>query len=101
MTSASRSIAVTVFLRSASSLKRLNAVFSAWPSTWKPSSCSALLSACRPECLPSTRSLPSSPIVVASMISNVVRSFSTPSWWMPDSCANALRPTIALFGWTG
>ena len=23
-----------------------------------------------------------------------------PSWWMPASCANALRPTIALFAWT-
>ena len=23
----------------------------------------------------------------------------TPSWWMPDSWANALPPTIALFGW--
>ena len=34
------------------------------------------------------------------MISNVVRSLSTPSWWMPDSCAKALRPTIALFGCT-
>ena len=35
------------------------------------------------------------------MISKVLRSFRTPSWWMPDSCANALRPMIALFGWTG
>ena len=24
-----------------------------------------------------------------------------PSWWMPDSCANALRPTIALLYCTG
>ena len=24
-----------------------------------------------------------------------------PSWWMPASCANALRPTMALFDWTG
>ena len=23
-----------------------------------------------------------------------------PSWWIPDSCANALAPTIALLGWT-
>ena len=35
------------------------------------------------------------------MISYVCRSFSTPSWWMPDECAKAFRPTIALFGWTG
>jgi hypothetical protein len=34
------------------------------------------------------------------MISNVERSLSTPSWWMPDSCWNALRPTTALLGWT-
>ena len=32
--------------------------------------------------------------------SNVVRSLRTPSWWMPDSWANALRPTTALFGGT-
>ena len=25
----------------------------------------------------------------------------TPSWWMPASCANALRPTMALFACTG
>ena len=24
-----------------------------------------------------------------------------PSWWIPASCANALRPMIALFGCTG
>ena len=54
MTSASRSIAVTCFFLSAISLKRLNAVFSAWPETVKPSSSSADFSAWRPECLPST-----------------------------------------------
>ena len=68
-TIASRSSAVTFFFLSASSLKRLKAVFSAAPSTLKPSSSSALRSACRPECLPSTSELVSSPIVVASMIS--------------------------------
>jgi hypothetical protein len=52
--------------------------------------------------LPSTIELTSSaPTEAASMISYVVRSLSTPSWWMPDSCANALRPTTALFGCTG
>ena len=45
---------MTFFFLSASSLKRLKAVFSAAPSTWKPSSSSALRSAWRPECLPST-----------------------------------------------
>ena len=25
----------------------------------------------------------------------------TPSWWMPDSWAKALAPTMALFGCTG
>ncbi len=68
-TIASRSSAVTFFFLSASSLKRLKAVFSAAPSTSKPSSSSALRSAWRPECLPSTIELVSSPIVVASMIS--------------------------------
>ena len=34
------------------------------------------------------------------MISYVSFSLSTPSWWMPASCANAFSPTIALFGWT-
>ncbi len=91
---------MTVFLRSATSLKRLNAVFSAAPSTSKPSCSSALRSAWRPECLPSTSELLSRPMSAASMISKVVRSLSTPSWWMPDSCANALRPTIALLGCT-
>ena len=58
-----------VFFLSAISLKRLNAVFSAWPSTRTPSSSSALRSAWRPECLPSTIEFVCSPIVVASMIS--------------------------------
>src|SRR4029450_8549040 len=35
------------------------------------------------------------------MCSYVVRSMSTPCWWMPDSWANALAPTIALLGWIG
>ena len=91
---------MTCFFLSAISLKRLKAALSAWPSTSNPSSCSADFSAWRPECLPSTSWLASSPTVVASMISNVERSLSTPSWWMPDSCANALRPTTALLGWT-
>ena len=68
-TIASRSSAVTFFFLSASSLKRLKAVLSAAPSTWKPSSSSALRSAWRPECLPSTIEFVSRPIVVASMIS--------------------------------
>ena len=68
-TIASRSSAVTFFFLSASSLKRLKALFSAAPSTAKPSSSSALRSAWRPECLPSTIEFVSSPIVVASMIS--------------------------------
>jgi hypothetical protein len=91
---------VTCFFLSAISLKRLNAVFRTAPETVKPSSSSAALSAARPECLPSTREFVSSPMVEASMISNVERSLSTPSWWMPDSCRKALRPTIALLGCT-
>ena len=34
------------------------------------------------------------------MISYVIAAFSTPSWWIPASCANALSPTIALLGCT-
>ena len=40
---------MTCFFLSAISLKRLNAVLSAWPETSKPSSSSALRSAWRPE----------------------------------------------------
>ena len=36
----------------------------------------------------------------ACMISNVERSFNSPSWWMPDSWAKAFLPTIALFACT-
>jgi hypothetical protein len=34
------------------------------------------------------------------MISYVAAFLSTPSWWMPLSCAKALRPTMALLGCT-
>jgi hypothetical protein len=34
------------------------------------------------------------------MISKVSALFSIPSWWMPDSCAKAFLPTMALFGCT-
>ncbi len=34
------------------------------------------------------------------MISYVLGSFSTPSWWMPDSWAKAFSPTMALLGCT-
>ena len=57
--------------------------------------------ACRPECLPSTICAASWPTVLASMISYVSRSSSTPCWWMPASCANAFRPTTALLYCTG
>jgi hypothetical protein len=30
----------------------------------------------------------------------VAECLSTPCWWMPDSCAKALAPTMALLGWT-
>ena len=35
------------------------------------------------------------------MISYVRGSFRTPSWWIPEACANAFAPTTALFGCTG
>mmetsp|Transcript_22698 Transcript_22698/g.46250 ORF Transcript_22698/g.46250 Transcript_22698/m.46250 type:complete len:230 (+) Transcript_22698:996-1685(+) len=34
------------------------------------------------------------------MISYVLACLSTPCWWMPDSCANAFLPTIALLACT-
>ena len=49
-----------------------------------------------PECLPSTRRVPSQPTSVGSMISYVVRFFSMPSWWMPASWANAFAPNDRL-----
>ena len=91
-------MAVITFFLSAISLKRLKAVFKPCPESSKPSSARAFCRACRPECLPRTIELVASPTVVASMISYVVRSLSTPSWWIPASWANAFRPTIALLG---
>ena len=35
------------------------------------------------------------------MISKVSAFFSMPSWWIPDSCAKAFLPTIALLNCTG
>jgi hypothetical protein len=35
------------------------------------------------------------------MISYVDRSLMIPSWWIPEECAKALDPTIALFRWIG
>ena len=58
------------------------------------------LNAARPECFPRTRLVLLSPTDSGVMISYVSGFFSTPSWWMPASCANALAPTIALLGWT-
>ena len=54
----------------------------------------------RPESLPTDSREPERPTDCGVMISYVSGFLSTPSWWMPDSWANALRPTIALFGWT-
>ena len=44
--------------------------------------------------------LPASPTDWGVMISYVSGFLITPSWWMPDSWAKALPPTIALLGWT-
>src|ERR1700733_14569658 len=68
-TIASRSSAVTCFLRSATSLKALKAALRALPSTWKPSCSRASFKAWRPECLPNTIEFDSKPTSVASMIS--------------------------------
>ena len=42
---------------------------------------------------------PPGPPTGASSISKLSGFLSTPSWWMPDSWAKALRPTMALLGW--
>ena len=77
---------------------------SASPSMGNPSCSSLDESACLPECFPITTPTESSPrkypIVSGAMISYVFLFFSMPSWWMPDSCANALAPTMALCGCT-
>ena len=39
--------------------------------------------------------------ILRTGVDEVVRSFSTPCWWMPDSWAKALRPTTALLYCTG
>ena len=54
-----------------------------------------------PEWRPSTRRAVGCPTSWGLMISYVRGSLRTPSWWMPASWAKALRPTIALFDWTG
>src|SRR5664280_1560205 len=98
--SAKRSPSVRLTLRSARSLNRAKVRSKAGPSKVIPSVRSASTKACRPECLPSTIRLPASPTSSGFMISYVVRSISTPCWWMPLSWLNALPPTTALFGCT-
>ena len=56
------------------------------------------LNAALPECLPSTSELFVSPTLSGVIISYVDAFFSMPSWWIPDSCAKALAPTMALLG---
>ena len=54
-----------------------------------------------PECLPSTIVFFGMPTSVDLMISYVWALAMTPCWWMPDSCAKAFAPTIALLGGIG
>ena len=68
-TIASRSASVISTLRSASSLKRVNAWFNPSPWTWMPIFSSVLAKAWRPECLPRTIWRPTWPTLAASMIS--------------------------------
>ncbi len=58
-------------------------------------------SACLPECLPSTMVFCGMPTSVEFMISYVLALAMTPCWWMPDSCAKAFAPTMALLGGMG
>ena len=58
------------------------------------------LKACLPECLPITKVDLFKPTDSGVIISYVPACFNIPSWWIPDSCAKAFAPTIALFGCT-
>ena len=59
------------------------------------------LKACLPECFPITNEVCFTPTLSGVIISYVFLFLSIPSWWMPDSWANAFFPTIALLYWTG
>ena len=96
---ASRSASVTSFLVSARAIAARYSSSSWSPSTSWPSSRSLPCRPRRPDSLPMDRLLPASPIDCGVMISYVSGFLRNPSWWMPDSCANALEPTIALLGW--
>mmetsp|Transcript_26483 Transcript_26483/g.57560 ORF Transcript_26483/g.57560 Transcript_26483/m.57560 type:complete len:269 (+) Transcript_26483:828-1634(+) len=88
---------------SATSLNRLNTSISSSPSSDTPNVSRRVLRAWRPECLPRkipAESLRTMPTRSGSMISYVVLFLSMPSWWMPDSCAKAFCPTMALCGCT-
>ena len=57
------------------------------------------LSAARPERAVRVKEWADPPTSSGRMISYVERSLMIPSWWMPDECAKAFDPTIALFLW--
>lgn len=57
------------------------------------------ISPAEPACFPLISFLVA-PTIAGSILSYVVGSLIMASVWMPDSCANAFFPTIALLGWT-
>src|SRR5438093_4120242 len=74
---------------------------SASPSSGSPSSARRAARPRRPESFDTTMRRACQPTDCGVMISYVPGSLSTPSWWMPEACANAFAPTTALFGCTG
>mmetsp|Transcript_6387 Transcript_6387/g.16171 ORF Transcript_6387/g.16171 Transcript_6387/m.16171 type:complete len:260 (-) Transcript_6387:1062-1841(-) len=105
-TNASRSSSSSPpFFFSATCLKRSKTAFNFSTSRSYPSSLRRVPTAFRPECLPRTIPAPDCasprirPILSGDMISYVLLFLIIPSWWIPDSCWNALAPTMALCGW--
>ena len=88
------------FFLSERSLNLWNASFNWLSETSYPSSLNFDLKAWRPECFPITKVDLFNPTDSGVIISYVPECLSIPSWWIPDSWANALAPTIALLGWT-
>mmetsp|Transcript_24492 Transcript_24492/g.81392 ORF Transcript_24492/g.81392 Transcript_24492/m.81392 type:complete len:312 (-) Transcript_24492:680-1615(-) len=100
----SRSASETTFFASAiafASSTNCDSLASSSATSLYPSSISRARKAALPECLPSTSMFElSAPTDSGVMISYVAACLSMPCWWMPDSCANAFAPTMALLACT-
>ena len=98
MASRSRSV-ISLFL-SAKSLNLAKASLRSSLFKSYPRSSNLARTALLPLNFPKEILLSDNPTVFASIISYVSLFFNTPSWCIPDSCAKAFAPTIALFGCT-